>query len=767
MKLNKLPLLPLRDPELIIFPGLLCEIDVGRKFSVNAIKATKNNAFKLVVGMQNDPTIDNPTKETFYPYCVKAEIKNELSLDDNDEKKRVVIIGLTRGILKSIKKENNCFFGEFEEIVESEVDITDEVKNSINEIKNIINTKAQYIVLEENSTPSTSKELSKFVDSIAGQLPIPGKRRVEFLSMENIIDRLNGVLSELAEISNNMEIEIDSSEYEDVANVARGMSAEIKKLEQKIEDANMPTESLKVARSELRRLSMMSPGNSEFQVSFNYLETLASLPWDVETEDEINIELAKEILDKEHYGLEKPKSRIIEFLAVRKLKPERKGSILCFAGPCGVGKTSNGKSIAKAMNRKFIRISLGGVNDEAEIRGHRRTYIGAMPGKIIEYIKKSGTKNPVFMLDEVDKLCSNFRGDPASALLEVLDPEQNNSFVDNYLGVPFDLSHVLFIATVNEVSNIPPALRDRLEIIDISGYSPYDKVEIAKRYLVPKQLEANGLDEYKNKISLTKKAIEKIIEEYTNEAGVRSLERECGSIVRKLAVSVASGKTPPEIINKDMVSKYLGPPKTFSDRAVDQPEIGLSTGLAWSVNGGSILFVETSITPGKGKIEKPTGNLGKIIQESVNAAHTWIKANAERYGISQSRLNENDIHIHFPSGAIPKDGPSAGIAIATSILSALINKPVKNNVAMTGEISLRGRVLPIGGLKEKIMAAHRAGIKHVIFPEKNRYDIEEIPEDVVSEMKFTMVSKLEEALDILLVNRENEINIKTNEQVIN
>jgi ATP-dependent Lon protease len=551
-----------------------------------------------------------------------------------------------------------------------------------------------------------------------------------------------------------------------------GIANEIKQLKQRIEKAGMPPNVLKIARGELRRLTMMSPSNSEFQVTYNYLEHLASLPWNKSTQDKIDVEEAQKILDEDHYGLKKPKERILEFLAVRKLKPERKGSILCFSGPPGVGKTSLGKSIARATGREFIRMSLGGVDDEAEIRGHRRTYVGAIPGRIMENIRKVGSKNPVFMLDEVDKLCANFRGDPSSALLEVLDPEQNHAFVDHYLSVPFDLSQVLFIGTVNEISPIAPALRDRLEIIEIPGYSPHDKIKIAKTHLIPKQMEENGLEEYKDDVTVSQKAIARIIEEYTSEAGVRSLERECGTVMRKVAVMVASGKEPPKFVKVDMIPKYLGPPKIFAEKAVDEPEIGLSTGLAWSRHGGSILFVETSIAPGEGKIEKPTGNLGKIIQESVNAAHTWIRAHADKWGISTEKLKEHDVHIHFPSGAVPKDGPSAGIAIAASMLSAFTNRPVRNDVAMTGEISLRGRVLPIGGLKEKILAAHRAGIKHVIFPDKNKHDLDEVPSDVLAEMKFTRVSKLEEALELLLMEGTDpkgsgDINPGAGEQLMN
>ena len=765
----KLPLLPLRDPELVVFPGLLCEVDVGRQFSVKAIKKATDT---LIIGMQKDSVVDKPTAKNFYGYCTEAKIKSELSLDEDGTKLRVILVGVRRGILKKVGEIDGSFVGEMEPIVEPEVEIDDEVDELVKQMRKTINEQVQFIAIENNTIPTTSQELSKFVDSVAGQLPITGKKRVTIFGTLDPKKRLKLVAKELADVANNVETEMDKSDgtTQDSAESTQGITNEIQQLKQKIESAGMPPDVLKVAKSEFRRLSMMAPNNSEFQVAYNYLENLVSLPWNKTTQDKMEIEEAKIILDEDHYGLEKAKERILEFLAVRKLKPDRKGSILCFSGPPGVGKTSLGKSIARATGREFIRMSLGGVGDEAEIRGHRRTYVGAIPGRIMENIKKVGSKNPIFMLDEVDKLCANFRGDPSSALLEVLDPEQNHSFVDHYLGVPFDLSQVLFIGTVNETAPIAPALRDRLEIIELSGYSPTDKVKIAQGHLISKQIEENGLGD--RDIMLSPKAITRIVEEYTSEAGVRSLERECGTVMRKLAVMVASNKEPPQFIKADMIPEYLGPPKLFTVKAIDKPEVGLSTGLAWSRHGGSILFIETSLTPGNGKIHKPTGNLGKVIQESVNAAHTWLYANSDKMGIDPDMFKHHDVHIHFPSGAVPKDGPSAGIAIAASMLSAFTNKPVRNDTAMTGEITLRGRVLPIGGLKEKVLAAHRSGIKHIIFPEKNKHDIDEIPSDVATEMEFTKVTNLKEALDLLLLEESElddsgDINPGSGEQLMN
>jgi len=527
---------------------------------------------------------------------------------------------------------------------------------------------------------------------------------------------------------------------------------ELTRLQKMIDAAKLQPEALAMANQEMRRLKMMTPHSSEFHVTLNYVEWIASLPWDTLTTDSLDIEKAQTCLDEDHFGLKTVKERIVEFLAVRKLAPDKMGTILCFVGPPGVGKTSLGRSIAKAIGRKFIRMSLGGVHDEAEIRGHRRTYVGALPGKIIQNIRKVGSKNPVFMLDEIDKLSKDFRGDPASALLEVLDPEQNNSFTDNFLGTPFDLSDVMFIMTANEIAPIPPALYDRMEVIEIPGYSPFDKLRIAQQHLVPKQKEQYGLKDYE--VSISPNAISRIVEEYTSEAGVRNLERQCGTIMRKIAVTVASGKDPTSVVKVDAVPKFLGPPKVFAEKAVEAPEIGWSAGLAWSRHGGSILFVETSLTAGKGEIIL-TGNLGKVLQESARAAHTWIKSNATKLGVDMKKLTENDVHVHLPAGATPKDGPSAGIAVAASMLSLFTNRPVRNDVAMTGEITLRGRVLPIGGLKEKVLAAHRAGIKEVIYPRQNAADIEEIPSDVRDEMKLTPVQNLNEALDMLLVEDDN------------
>ena len=748
----ELPILPLRDPELIVFPGLFCEVDVGRPVSLNAVNiAAKDYNNLVVMGMQVDSSVSDPEAKDFHGICTEAEIKTILPLDANNTRIRVILKGTRRGILKSVgTKENDgnkFLYGKVEFIEEQQKEIKENVHDLIKQLREMVAEHLQFITIEDNTAIADTLALSKFIDNIAGQLPIPGSRRLHILRLKDPVTRLKEVMSEVADIASHAQLELESESAEETDDAGQATVSEVKKLQKKIDDAGMPPHALKVAKGELKRLTMMAPSSAEFSLTYNYLDRLVSMPWSKMTEDKLNITEAQASLNADHYGLEKPKERILEFLSVRKLMPSGKGAILCLVGPPGVGKTSLGRSIAKAMGREFVRMSLGGVNDEAEIRGHRRTYIGAIPGRIMHNIQKAGSRNPVFMLDEIDKLCSNYRGDPESALLEILDPEQNNAFVDHYMEVPFDLSQVFFIATANESHPIKPALLDRMEVIELPGYSPHDKVNIARDHLIVKKKEENGLKDLD--VDISNEGVTRIVEEYTSEAGVRSLERECGAIMRKVAVLVASEKEYPNVIEADMIPKYLGPPKIFAEKAVENPEVGLSAGLAWSRNGGSLLFVETSLTPGKGEIEL-TGNLGSVIKESATAARTWIKANAKKLNVDLESLNKYNIHIHFPAGATPKEGPSAGIAIAASMLSSIINKPIRNDVAMTGEITLRGRVLPIGGLKEKILAAHRAGIKEVLYPEHNKHDIEDIPADVRDALILTPVSNLYQALNILI-----------------
>lgn len=527
--------------------------------------------------------------------------------------------------------------------------------------------------------------------------------------------------------------------------------AEIEDLRKQIKKAKMPKEVEEVALKELERLDEMSPIAAEYTISRTYIDWLISLPWSRETKDNMNLETAKKILDEDHYGLNDVKDRILEFLAIRTLKKQSKGPILCFAGPPGVGKTSLGRSIARAMGRKFVRYSVGGIRDEAEIRGHRRTYIGALPGRVIQMIKEAGTHNPVFMLDEIDKIGSDFRGDPASALLEALDPQQNNNFTDHYLDVKFDLSPVMFITTCNVLYEIPAALLDRMEVIELPGYISEEKVQIARQYLIPRQIEENGLKKSHLKFRLD--TIGYIISNYTDEAGVRNLEREIARICRKVARRFAEGDRTSVTITPDDVTKYLGPPKTFQELAGIKDEIGIATGLAWTQAGGEILSIESTMMKG-GKHLTLTGQLGEVMRESAQAALSYIRSNANRYNIDPAFFQKSDIHVHVPSGAVPKDGPSAGITIATSLLSLLIGKPVRYDIAMTGEISLRGRVLPVGGIKEKVLAAARAGIKIVILPKRNEKDLLEVPEKTKSKMSFIFVEKLNEVFEVAIRNHQ-------------
>lgn len=523
--------------------------------------------------------------------------------------------------------------------------------------------------------------------------------------------------------------------------------AEIEGLKARIEQKMLPQEAKKEAEREVSRLARMNPASPEYTVARSYLDWILELPWQEGTEDNLDIGAARNILDRDHYDLEKVKKRVLEYLAVRKLKPDAKGSILCFVGPPGTGKTSLGKAIAEALGRKFVRISLGGIRDEAEIRGHRRTYVGAMPGRIIQSIRKAGSNNPVFMLDEIDKLGLDFRGDPSAALLEVLDPEQNYAFTDHYLGVEFDLSKVMFITTANVLDTIPTPLRDRMEVLELPGYTLAEKVLISKKYLIPRQLEANGLSE--RYLSFEDEGIKKIVMDYTREAGLRNLEREIASICRQIATKVAEGKEVSVVITADNVEEFLGPQRFYFEVAERTMAPGIATGLAWTPSGGEIIFIEATKMRGKKNLIL-TGSLGEVMKESAGAALSYVRSQTQKFDIPEDFYEHSDIHIHVPSGAIPKDGPSAGVAICTALVSLLTNRPVRNDLAMTGEITLRGLVLPVGGIKEKVLAAHLAGIKYVILPKRNAKDLEEISEDVKQQIKFILVERIDEIIDFAL-----------------
>ncbi|MCK4893086.1 MAG: endopeptidase La [Calditrichia bacterium] len=655
---------------------------------------------------------------------------------------------------------------------------------SIKSLVKKISTQSQAIPADFYQTISAQRNSEKFADSLAANLELSLHEQQQLLEEEKLDKRLDLLLEvlnrelKIVEISGEIQQRVNSQvnktqrEYilreqlkaikqelgEEEDAEEEDWEAEIEDLRKQIKKIKMPKEVEEVALKEVERLDEMSPIAAEYTITRTYIDWLISLPWSTETKDNMDLENAKKILDEDHYGLNDVKDRILEFLAIRKLKKHSKGPILCFAGPPGVGKTSLGRSIARAMGRKFVRFSVGGIRDEAEIRGHRRTYIGALPGRIIQMIKEAGTANPVFMLDEIDKIGSDFRGDPSSALLEALDPQQNRDFVDHYLDVKFDLSRVMFITTCNVLYNMPPALLDRMEVIELPGYITEEKIQIAKRYLIPRQIDENGLKKYQLKFRLD--AVSHIIANYTNEAGVRNLERELARICRKVARGFAEGTGQPRQISREDVPAYLGPPKTFQELAGIQDEIGISTGLAWTQAGGEILFIESTAMKG-GKNLTLTGQLGEVMRESAQAALSYIRTHADKFGIDPEFFQKNDVHIHVPSGSVPKDGPSAGVSIATSLLSLLSNRPVRFDVAMTGEISLRGRILPVGGIKEKVLAARRAGINTVILPRRNEKDLLEVPEKIRNKMSFQLVDKLIEVFDYAIRTNNRKPKKKT------
>ncbi|MCS6861478.1 MAG: endopeptidase La, partial [Abditibacteriales bacterium] len=612
------------------------------------------------------------------------------------------------------------------------------------------------------------EEPGKLADFIAFSLDIKLEQKQEVLEILDVHERLRRV-AELAgeqlsvlELTNKIQQEthkeMDKAQREyylrqQLKQIQEELGegderlAELQELRQKIEEAKMPEEARKAADRELDRLSRIPPASPEYTVSRNYLDWLIALPWSVETEDVIDLHATQRILDEDHYDLQEAKERIVEYLAVRKLKKDTKGPILCFVGPPGVGKTSLAQSIARALGRKLVRMSLGGVRDEAEIRGHRRTYIGSLPGRIIQGLRNAGTKNPVFVLDEIDKLGMDFRGDPSSALLEVLDPEQNHTFVDHYLEVPFDLSRVMFICTANMMDTVPLPLQDRMEVLRLPGYTREEKLAIAERYLLPRQLRENGLTA--DHLEITHDTLQKIIADYTREAGVRNLEREIGSVCRKVARRVAEGATEKVLVTPENVSEFLGPPKFFSEVADIKDRVGVANGLAWTPVGGEVLFIETAKMPGKGHLTL-TGQLGDVMQESARTALSYLRAHAEEYGLPSDFFEKHDIHIHVPAGAIPKDGPSAGIAMTTALASLFSGRPARHDVAMTGEITLTGRVLPIGGVKEKVLAAKQADIHTVILPERNRKDLNDVPDVARKDMTFVFVKDIAEVLQVAL-----------------
>ncbi len=759
-----IPLLPLRD--VVIFPHMVAPLFVGREKSIRALEEAMKNDKKIILSAQKDAKTNNPGPEDIYSIGTVGNIVQMLRLPDGTVK--VLVEGGNRVQLKNFGDENKFFNVEVKDLTEKNTSGAE--TNAM--MRTLIEAFEEYAKLNKKIptetlvTVSSIEDSSKLADTIASHLnfKLADKQEIlECLDSSKRLEMLYGkIQSELEilqvekKIRNRVKKQMEKAQKEyylteqmkaiqNELGDKDDLKSEVLEFEEQLKSKDIPEDITKTIEKEIKKLKSMSSMSAEATVVRNYIDWLVTLPWNSDmTEDEISLDKAQKILDEDHFGLEKPKERITEFLAVRALTSKQKGPILCFVGPPGVGKTSLAKSVARAMGRKFVRMSLGGIRDEAEIRGHRRTYIGALPGKIIQGMKKAGSKNPVFLLDEVDKIGTDFRGDPSSALLEALDPEQNITFNDHYLEVDYDLSQVLFITTANVLHTIPWALQDRMEIIKLSGYTELEKNKIAGQYLIPKQLENNGLT--KSNARFSDKALNLVIQRYTREAGVRTLEREIGTIFRKTAKEVVkNGKDFSSNITPKLVQKFLGVPKFKHGEIEEKNQIGVSTGLAWTEVGGELLNVEVSIVPGKGTFTV-TGKLGEVMQESTRAAMSYVRSRAKRLGLDRSFYQKIDIHVHVPEGAQPKDGPSAGIAMATAILSALIQKEVRRDLAMTGEITLRGRVLPIGGLKEKILAAHRGGVKVVLIPKDNEKDLNDIPKEVLKSVEIISVDHMDEVI---------------------
>lgn len=762
------PAIPLRD--LIIFPNMVVPLLVGRSRSLNSVEEALANEENLIVVFQKDPQVDDPGIDDIYPVGVAVKIIQ--SVREQNGVMKILAEVVERVLIKDFVKNKKFYSVSTEKIKESLE------KNKENEalMRFVLELLERYLSLNTSvpkelySTISSLEEAARLSDTIAGYLPLKLKDKATILEtipirerMQALIDILNseiGVLEVQKKIQSKVikKIEDTQKQYflsEQLKEIQKelgkeGDSDEITQLREKIKKANMPKNAQDKAVEELSRLSKTTPLSPEATVIRTYLEWLTSLPWNAKTEDHLDIKHAEKILNDDHYGLEKVKERILEYLAVRKRAEGLKSPILCFVGPPGVGKTSLGKSIARAMGRKCVRISLGGIRDEAEIRGHRKTYIGSMPGRIIQSLRKVNVNNPIFLLDEVDKLGKDFRGDPASALLEVLDPEQNASFSDHYLEIEFDLSKILFITTANTEFSIPSPLLDRMELISLPGYTIWEKKEIAQNFLIPKQLKEHGLT--KKNIKFSDDSIYCIIKNYTREAGVRNLEREIANVCRKVTKKIVEkSKEGPYNITVKNIEKYLGPEKFSSIQSEKEHKVGVATGMAWTEYGGEILFTEVLTMKGKGNLIL-TGQLGEVMKESAQAALSYVRAHTDDFGIADDFYKEIDIHIHVPEGAIPKDGPSAGITIAIALVSCLIGKPVNAYIAMTGEITLQGKVLKIGGLKSKILAAHRSGIKSIIIPAENEKDLKEIPKKVKEELEIKPVSNTGEVIDFAIMD---------------
>jgi ATP-dependent Lon protease len=775
------PLLPLRD--IIVFPHMVVPLFVGRQRSIKALEEATQKQGPIFLSSQRDAKTNEPTENDIYRIGTLGTVVQMLKLPDGTVK--VLIEGKKRGRIARHLDHPDFFLVEVEEIDEI-VERNMEVEALVREVHT---TFENYVKLKKKIPPEMVTSVAsiddpgRLSDTVVAHLGIKLEDRQNLLETLNATERLEKVLGhmraeiEILEVERRIrsrvkkQMERSQKEYylnEQMRAIQKELGEkdefknEIQEIEDKIKQKKLSAEARDKVEKELKKLKMMSPMSAEATVVRNYIDWILSLPWNEFTDDKLDIKEAERVLEEDHYGLEKVKQRILEYLAVQSLVGKMKGPILCLVGPPGVGKTSLGRSIARATGRKFVRVSLGGVRDEAEIRGHRRTYIGALPGKICQSMKKAGSSNPVFLMDEVDKMSTDFRGDPSSALLEVLDPEQNFAFNDHYLDLDYDLSKVMFITTANMLDRIPRPLQDRMEIIRIAGYTEMEKLNIAKRYLVEKQREANGLKP--ENVAFTDSSILGLIRHYTKEAGVRNLDRELASICRKVAVEVVKKDRNAKItITGKSLHKYQGPPKYRYGKAEIEHRIGVTTGLAWTELGGELLATEVTIMPGKGQLIV-TGQLGDVMKESAQAAMSYVRSRAEELGLEKDFYQKIDVHIHVPEGSIPKDGPSAGITMATSLVSALIRVPVRHDLAMTGEITLRGRVLPIGGLKEKVLAAHRGGIKAVLIPEENEKDIEEIPATILKTVDLVVVSHMDEVLKRALMLEDPESLFKRNDE---
>jgi ATP-dependent Lon protease len=766
--IETLPMVPLRD--VVVFPHMMIPFVIGRPSSIKALEYALVKGKRIFLSAQHDATRDNPGPEEIHTLGTICNIVQSLKLPDGNVK--VLVEGLERGRALEFKEEQG-FFKVVVKLIAKQTDTGGGIEALVSKVIALFE---QYVKLSNNLHYDAMlaavrvEDPGKLADTISSHLQLPVEEKqnlLEIFSPQERLQKIHGILETEVDklqvdkrIQGRVKKQMERAQKEYYLNekmkaIQKELGRkddrlnEVEELRKKIEMAKMPKDAEDKALQELKRLESMPPMSAEATVSRNYLDWLIAVPWSKRTKERKDLLAAEQILNDDHYGLEKVKERIVEFLAVRQLVNKPKGPILCFVGPPGVGKTSLAKSIARCTNRKFVRMSLGGVRDEAEIRGHRRTYIGAFPGQIVQMMKKATTKNPVFLLDEVDKMSMDFRGDPSAALLEVLDPEQNHSFTDHYLDVEFDLSSVFFIATANVIHTIPQALQDRMEVLRLPGYTEPEKIEIAKRHLIPKQIKSHGLK--LENITFTDEALQEIIRRYTREAGVRNMEREISSICRKVARKVViEGKEHKAALTGESVLDYLGIPRYRKSRQEERNEIGMAIGLAWTEVGGEILPIEVTLMPGKGAL-RLTGKLGDVMQESAHAALSFVRSRAEDYGIQPGFNRRMDIHIHVPEGAIPKDGPSAGITMATALISAISKIPVRRDVAMTGEITLRGKVLPIGGVKEKLLAAHRIGIATVILPRENEKDLSDIPKNVLEAIAVELVDHIDEVLKIALV----------------